>query len=128
MKKLLAILSFALLPLAAHADNINGQFICEITYSDGSEATSVIVVEGDKLKKKRLGFDDTWYRNYKLVYIGQFNEFKTFVGQWDDILTITFNDAIDTSYVKAGYHLNIIDTSVGWSPKRRMRYGKCDKV
>ena len=119
---------YASLTFAAYADKINGQFICELKYMDGSEGTYVIFTEGNKLKIKMLGDDDLFYGHYKLIHIGQTHEFKTFVHinntGVEDILTITYDSASSTK----GYHLSINATGSGWEPKRRLRYGKCEKV
>ena len=59
------------------ADKLTGTFICEQIFSDASEATLVVVIEGNTLKKKNLGQDDTNYREYTLIHFGKENELKT---------------------------------------------------
>ena len=68
-----------LMASSALADKIDGQFICERNHADGSMATLVVVIEGNTLKIKRLGDDDTWYSHHKLIHVGKQNEFKAFV-------------------------------------------------
>jgi hypothetical protein len=127
MKKLLAILSFVLLPLAAHADKINGQFIYKNIFSDGSKETIVAFVEGNTLKTKRLGDDDFWMFP-KLIHIGKSSEFKTFVylnnALVEDIVTIVF----DPEPGNGEYHFSAITTGVAWKSKSRLTHGTCDKI
>ena len=132
MKKLITLITtislYASLTVAAYANKINGQFICELKFMDGSGGTYVIFTEGNKLKRKRLGDDDLFYSHYKLIHIGQTNEFKTFVHInntiVEDILTITYDSASSTK----GYHLSITATDSGSEPKGRLSYGTCKKV
>ena len=128
MKKLITLIAtislYASLTVAAYADKINGQFICEVKFMDGSGDTVVIFVEGNKLKRKPLGKDDSWYANFKLIHVGQYNDFKTYVM----IDNFAVENILTMTYDSGGYHLNIVNTSPGWEPKRRFRYGKCDKV
>ena len=132
MKKLITLIAmislYASLTVAAYADKINGQFICEVMFSDGSKETKVAVVEGNTLKTKRLGDDDTWYGHHKLIHNGKNNEFKTFVylnnAIVEDIVTIVFDPESGTGE----YHFSAITTGVAWKSKSRVVHGTCDKI
>ena len=56
MNKLITLITtislYASLTFAAYADQINGQFICEQNFMDGSSETVVIIIQGNILKKK----------------------------------------------------------------------------
>lgn len=46
----------------AFGNDLNGTFICDVTMiSDGSSGEDVLVIKGNTLKAKPLGFDDVWY-------------------------------------------------------------------
>ncbi len=132
MKKLITLITtislYASLPFAAYADKINGQFICEVMFADGSKKTIVAIVDGKNFKEKRLGDDDTWYSHYRLIHVGKTNQFKTFVmisnAVVEDLVTIMF----DPESGNGEYHFSSTNTSVAWNSKSRVHYGTCDKI
>ena len=132
MKKLTTLIAtislYASLTVAAYADKINGQFVCEVNYGDGSRETIVAVVEGNTLKTKRLGDDDTWYGHHKLIHIGKYNEFKTFVYINNTIVENIVTIVFDAETGNGEYHFSAVNTSVAWKSKSRVRHGTCDKI
>lgn len=111
----------------AFGNDLNGTFICDVTMiSDGSSGEDVLVIKGNTLKSKPLGFDDVWYNDYTLIHTGKVNPFKTFVligNQTEEhIITIRVTGRKNT------YHFNKISTSKGWKPNERFSHGICKKI
>ena len=132
MKKLLLILGLSLgLATSALSNSFNGKFVCEIVYvSDGSREKLAMVIDGNSMKNKRLGFDDSWYSKNKLIYSGQHNSFVTFARQENFIVE---DITVITKMSNGKFHFNRISTNEDdkysglKQAQARHNVGICDK-
>ena len=89
-----------------------------------------MVIDGNSMKNKRLGFDDSWYSKNKLIYSGQHNSFVTFARQENFIVE---DITVITKMSNGKFHFNRISTNEDdkysglKQAQARHNVGICDK-
>jgi len=108
-----------------NANSVNGSFVCELVYSDGSGQDVYITTTESGMTRKYIKYDDE--HDYVEIHKGNTNDFRVFVqvGNWitEDVVVLTA-----TSNARE-FHYNGANTSDGQdSINARVVRGICNKL
>ena len=107
------------------ANSVNGNFVCELFFRDGSSADYFITTTSTGMKSKYIKYDDP-EREYVEIHKGGINDFRVFV--------IIGNFAVEDVVVLSAtrnpreFHYNGTGTHSGDDLDYRIQRGICNKL